>query len=36
MEVITVDVVVESHWDWVERAGEIEKRSCEREMDGVW
>ena len=35
MEVTVVDVV-ESHWGWVERAGEVEMRSCEREVDGVW
>ena len=35
MEVTTVDVVVESHCGWIER-GQIEKRSCEPEMDGVW
>ena len=30
-----VGVVVEGHWDWIERVGKIRRRSGERTMDGV-
>ena len=37
MEVTVVDVVIESHWDWMEcvQLGGIEKRRCEGGVDGV-
>ena len=35
MEVSVVVVVIESHWDWIERVGKIGKRRGECTMNGV-
>ena len=35
MEVRIVGVVIEGHWDRIERVGEIERRCGEHTMDGV-
>ena len=34
MEISVVVVVIESHWDRIERVGKIGKRRCERTMNG--